>query len=232
MKNLVLIFTAIIFLSLAIYQTQIESKETSKKCLKGNCNNGKGTLLENGSEFTGEFKNGLKHGKFIRVFPDGLKHVGSWENDKPVGIHNITFPDGMFIEGPFESLKNKDGWIIEGINIHKTAKLYNKGEVLYSLTFMKENSMEIWDEILFTDECMIECKKKPIAQQYSCVDGEKFNLCGADIMDKVVSTNVTSGAIKGEDYKSMLRGICPATATERYGKGKIFKFPQPTKNCK
>ena len=39
----------------------------------------------NGSVYEGEWKNGKKHGKGVKINEDGTKYDGDYKNDKPHG---------------------------------------------------------------------------------------------------------------------------------------------------
>jgi hypothetical protein len=68
-------------------------------CIEGDCVNGKGTMVyATGHKFTGEFKDGGRHGDGVLHMPGGRKIVGVWE-DNEVKEGTYTQPDGTTYEG-------------------------------------------------------------------------------------------------------------------------------------
>ena len=90
-----LIFILIIILS-------VPAVSFSDECLEGDCVNGSGTMVSStGHKYTGEFKDGVRHGKGIMLLPGGRKIVGVWvENEIREGT--FTAPDGLIYEGHWE----------------------------------------------------------------------------------------------------------------------------------
>ena len=69
------------------------------ECTAGDCHDGHGTLIfDTGHEYTGEFKDGVRHGEGILLMPGGRKIVGVWENNEVVS-GTYTEPDGTVYEG-------------------------------------------------------------------------------------------------------------------------------------
>lgn len=92
------------FTILALIITAVSSLKTiaqnniTKGCISGNCNTGQGTFaFNNGTKYTGLFKNGKLHGKGIISDGKGNKTYGYWENgvkngkSKSVDAQNNTF---------------------------------------------------------------------------------------------------------------------------------------------
>ena len=44
--------------------------------------------------YEGDFKNGLKEGKGIFYYNNGIRKMGDYLKDKPVGKHVALFPNG------------------------------------------------------------------------------------------------------------------------------------------
>ena len=99
------------------------------ECTDGDCINGRGTMTyATGHKYTGEFKDGIRHGAGILHMPGGRKIVGVWENNEITsgtytepdgtvyegqwlfrernGQGTLTFPDGRKYVGDFKSPKN------------------------------------------------------------------------------------------------------------------------------
>ena len=52
-----------------------------------------------------EFKNGLRDGSGVYIYPDGGKHEGQWKNGKKEGKGVSTLTNGNRIEGEFKDGK-------------------------------------------------------------------------------------------------------------------------------
>lgn len=64
-------------------------------CVSGDCQNGHGTLIMNdGSIYVGQFREGEINGQGICYYPDGSKYQGQWMNRFPEGLGTKTFADG------------------------------------------------------------------------------------------------------------------------------------------
>ena len=49
------------------------------KCINGNCKNGRGTFVhEDGTKYSGQFKDGKYHGKGRLIYPNGERYVGQF----------------------------------------------------------------------------------------------------------------------------------------------------------
>ena len=72
------------------------------ECVEGDCVNGKGTMVyATGHRYTGEFKNGVRHGEGVFLLPGNRKIVGVWvDNDVRQG--KFTGADGTIYEGEWE----------------------------------------------------------------------------------------------------------------------------------
>ena len=55
--------------------------------------------LENGSVYTGEWKNGMKDGIGVQNWPDGSIYEGEWKEDKANGKGKLIHADGDIYEG-------------------------------------------------------------------------------------------------------------------------------------
>jgi hypothetical protein len=91
--------TLIFFLLLILLAPTIAFAD---ECVEGDCVNGQGTMhYSTGHKFTGEFKDGVRHGKGVMLMPGGRKIVGVWvANEIREGTY--TAPDGTIYEGQWE----------------------------------------------------------------------------------------------------------------------------------
>jgi len=72
------------------------------ECTDGDCINGKGTLaFSTGHIYTGEFKDGTRHGAGVLQLPGGRRIVGVWENNE-MRSGTYTEPDGTVYEGQWQ----------------------------------------------------------------------------------------------------------------------------------
>ena len=72
------------------------------ECVEGDCVNGKGTMaFSTGHEYTGEFKDGVRHGEGVMRMPGGRKIVGVWANNE-IRTGTYSAPDGTIYEGQWE----------------------------------------------------------------------------------------------------------------------------------
>jgi len=72
------------------------------QCVSGDCVNGSGTMkYSTGHTYTGEFKNGLRHGKAVMHMPGGRILEGTWQNNEIIE-GTLTFHDGTRYEGQWK----------------------------------------------------------------------------------------------------------------------------------
>ncbi len=57
------------------------------------------TVMENGATYTGQLKEGRRHGYGIQVWPDGKKYMGYWRNDLQHGKGRMRYIDGDLYDG-------------------------------------------------------------------------------------------------------------------------------------
>lgn len=90
--------------------TEKEIISEKKGCIEGNCIDGYGTYVyDDGSVYTGNFKNGKRHGKgkmkWVSGAKNGEEYEGEWFNDNPDGYGVYTYADGSKYEGTFKDGK-------------------------------------------------------------------------------------------------------------------------------
>ena len=92
-KTLIFILVIVLFMPVAAF---------GDECVEGDCANGKGTMAySTGHKYTGEFKDGVRHGEGIMLMPGGRKMVGVWV-DNQIREGTFTAPDGTIYEGQWE----------------------------------------------------------------------------------------------------------------------------------
>ena len=74
----------------------IENKTALKTgCIKGNCDNGKGTFIwPNGDKYNGNWKNQKPHGLGTFIWVNGTKYIGDWEFGIQNGQGTVTWTNG------------------------------------------------------------------------------------------------------------------------------------------
>ena len=60
-------------------------------------------VLSNIKSYSGDYKNGLKHGKGRMEFNDGSVYEGQFENNQMHGFGKIFFKDGSIYQGDFKN---------------------------------------------------------------------------------------------------------------------------------
>lgn len=107
------VFALFLFLECKTAETVQQKSDVKQStvygCIEGNCKNGSGTFTwENGSKYTGEFKNGSMHGQGTFYFGAGnagTKYVGEFKNGFIDGIGTWAWSNGEKYIG--ESKYNK-----------------------------------------------------------------------------------------------------------------------------
>ena len=88
----------IIFLGIFLFPPMAFSDE----CVKGDCVNGTGDMIySTGHRFSGEFKDGLRHGKGVMLLPGGRKITGTWDNNE-IREGTSTQSDGTTYTGQWQ----------------------------------------------------------------------------------------------------------------------------------
>ena len=94
------------------------------ECIKGDCNNGRGTFTyTDGSKYTGEWKNGKWHGEGISTLRGVGTYDGEFKDDEYHGLGTFTYTDGSKYAGEWKNGKwhgegtytAEDGSITKGI---------------------------------------------------------------------------------------------------------------------
>ncbi len=98
-RSIFLIFPALILLFCGTALTKDVNKTG---CVKGDCDNGKGTYVwSNGDTYTGDFKKGKFNGTGTLKFADGSIYTGDWKNDIRKGSGILFYSNGDEYEGEF-----------------------------------------------------------------------------------------------------------------------------------
>uniref|UniRef100_A0A672QPZ2 MORN repeat-containing protein 4 n=1 Tax=Sinocyclocheilus grahami TaxID=75366 RepID=A0A672QPZ2_SINGR len=84
---------------------------------------GKGELkFADGTCYKGHFENGLFHGSGVLVFPDGSRYEGEFAQGKFQGVGIFSRFDGMKFEGEFKS-GHVEGYVDLGCVSHTTTSI-------------------------------------------------------------------------------------------------------------
>ncbi len=68
------------------------------ECIEGNCVDGNGTyVFDDGETYTGDFKNGEKHGQGIYIYANGDRYVGQFSNGKKADTALTHMPMVMYM---------------------------------------------------------------------------------------------------------------------------------------
>ncbi|HMW38566.1 MAG: caspase family protein [Saprospiraceae bacterium] len=74
----------------------------AQTCLRGNCQNGFGTLVwPNKSRYTGEFTGGWMTGRGLFYYANGNKYIGYWQKNQKNGEGKLVFANGDIYSGKF-----------------------------------------------------------------------------------------------------------------------------------
>ncbi len=88
----------IIFLGMCMFPPMAFSDE----CVKGDCVNGTGEMnYATGHSFSGEFKDGMRHGKGVMLLPGGRKITGIWDSNEIIE-GTSTYSDGTTYTGQWQ----------------------------------------------------------------------------------------------------------------------------------
>lgn len=70
-------------------------------CMQGDCLNGRGTFIrkEDGSKYTGSFRNSLPHGEGVMNFANGEQYSGQWVDGQFEGQGTLRLMDGTEVKG-------------------------------------------------------------------------------------------------------------------------------------
>ena len=67
----------------------------AQECASGNCYDGFGkNIYDNGQEYIGEFKNGIRHGYGNTIFRRGGVYIGEYSNGKRHGLGVFEWENG------------------------------------------------------------------------------------------------------------------------------------------
>jgi len=90
-----------------IERTIKEQTVEDGKCIKGDCENGQGTMTYgSGDKYVGQWRNGMRNGQGTYTYggPDdnGANYVGEWKDGLAHGQGALTRADGSVVEGIWE----------------------------------------------------------------------------------------------------------------------------------
>ncbi len=103
------LFKIILQIFIFLYATSCAHNVTSyvhNGCIKGDCHNGHGTfVLDDGSQYSGEWRDGLMHGQGTKTWANGAKYVGEWKDDNMNGQGTYTWANGNQSSGEWKDGK-------------------------------------------------------------------------------------------------------------------------------
>lgn len=83
---------------------------TFSDCIKGDCANGKGTMIyPDGSEYVGQWKNDKRNGQGTMRFPDGGSLAGQWKEGRFSGTGTMNYSYGQYVGQWKDGMKNGQG---------------------------------------------------------------------------------------------------------------------------
>ncbi len=186
-------------------------------CLTGDCKDGIGTEVYEGTTYIGQFKNGRAHGEGTSIKRDGTTFKGHWEKGLKKGEGTETNPDGISLTGNWdilyihgqgiETLPN--GYFMKAkythLNNSKNQKYYSKDNVEISWKDyydMKENKYSVKENA-----------RKVLAAQPQCISGDCQNGYG------VIRYNDGTkyfGMCKNGTYEGLGYVVAPDVTTYKY----------------
>ena len=90
-------------LLLLIFSNIASNASNLIKCPPNNYSYCQGTFnYDSGHIYNGEFKNGVRHGYGILIWPSGIKYEGEWIDDFRNGYGVQTYENGDIYEGNFK----------------------------------------------------------------------------------------------------------------------------------
>ncbi len=103
-------------------------------------------IFLNIKSFSGDYKNGLYHGKGRLEFKDGSVYEGQFENNKMHGYGKIFFKDGSIYQGNFKNNLRDGTGILRSTDGSQQRLIYQKGKFkeVYTedYTFHWKNTVE------------------------------------------------------------------------------------------
>jgi hypothetical protein len=188
-----------------------------KGCLTGDCENGIGTEVYEGTTYIGQFKKGRSHGEGTSIQKNGTTFKGHWEKGLKKGEGTETNPDGISLTGNWdivyihgqgtETLPN--GYYMKAkythLNWHKNEKYYSKDNV--------EISRKEYSEKKESKYSIKENAEKALAAQPKCISGDCQNGYG------VIRYNDGTkyfGMCKNGTYEGLGYVVAPDVTTYKY----------------
>ncbi len=131
--------------------TQKEAKEYIADCNLVPCGFGKGKqTLEDGSEYTGNFANGLPDGEGECNYKNGDTYKGTWVAGRPQGNGRYIYSNGLVLNGEWREGKYVDKARItkpsyaEGVNIYALIVGASRYEHFKSLMYTDDDAYQVY----------------------------------------------------------------------------------------
>jgi hypothetical protein len=186
-------------------------------CLNGDCKDGFGTYVYEGTTYIGQFKNGRSHGEGTSIEKNGTTFKGHWEKGLKKGEGTETNPDGISLTGNWDSLFLRgQGTETLPNGYYMKAKFTQLNFTKNEKYFSNENVEISWKEYSEMKENKYSTKinaEKALAAQPQCISGDCQNGYG------VIRYNDGTkyfGMCKNGTYEGLGYVVAPDVTTYKY----------------
>ena len=129
-------------------------------------------IFSNIKSYSGDYKNGLCHGKGRLEFKDGSVYEGQFVNNKMHGYGKIFFKDGSIYQGNFKNNLRDGTGILKSIDGSQQRLIYQKGKFkkVYTEDYIHwkntvEGTFEVTAETLRSNDIFYSLKRRVLKNQ-------------------------------------------------------------------